>query len=259
MNHHFLILTIPTAIVMTMILSPAQAQNQAETEQGFQHMHTDMKATFLIFLSMEDEYCLGTLIHKQWILTAAHCYLPFIEMNIASNEEFFYSDMGELKFLLSVQHPNFSRDSAEHDLMLIKLETPVELNKQLTLAVLPTATDGKTGENCTVSGWGWTWRTPFTSPDIQVEQKVLWFSEKYCQKPPTRQIPVEVTGNMFCAGVSLDTMQSCTEITAAPILCRNQLQGILSWSEGCVLKGDVGYYTKISRYTDWILRVIHTH
>lgn len=48
-------------------------------------------------------------------------------------------------------------------------------------------------------------------------------------------------------------------MAAAPLLCQNQLQGILSWSEGCILRGDIGYYTKVSHYTDWILQVIHTN
>ncbi|KAF5910631.1 hypothetical protein HPG69_004719 [Diceros bicornis minor] len=195
--------------------------------------------TFLVFLNSKYEPCLGTMIHKQWVLTAAHCFLPFLKIDIAaSKEESFQNMTGNLRPMLTVQHPNFTRVSAEHDFMLIKLNHPLKLNDQVKLAVLPNTTDDRRGDKCTVSGWGWAWKN---------------------SKSSIRQIPVKITENMLCAGSSLKSTHSCKEIAAAPILCQNQLHGILSWTEGCILRGDIGYYTKVSRYTDWILKVIHTN
>ncbi|XP_016072525.1 PREDICTED: anionic trypsin-2-like isoform X2 [Miniopterus natalensis] len=184
----------------------------------------------------------------------------FLEIDIASsNDEGFTSKTGDLKALLTVQHPNFSRDSSEHDLMLIKLTHPLKLNNEVRLVVLPNTTDDRREDKCTVSGWGWTWQNYNTEPDVQVNQTVFWFSNKNCQESPIRKTPVKITENMFCAGSSLESTHSCKEMDAAPILCDNQLQGIHSWSNGCILRGDIGYYTKVSRYTDWILRVIHSN
>ncbi|XP_014640254.1 PREDICTED: serine protease 58-like [Ceratotherium simum simum] len=259
MNCLLLVLTILTVTATTTIIvtaTPAQAKSVLQ----FNHMNIKTIPTFLVFLNSKYEPCLGTVIHKQWVLTAAHCFLPFLKIDIAaSKEESFQNMTGNLRPMLTIQHPNFTRVSAEHDLMLIKLNHPLKLNDQVKLAVLPNTTDDRRGDKCTVSGWGWAWKNSNTAPDVHINQTVFWFSNEYCQESSIRQIPVKITENMLCAGSSLKSTHSCKEIAAAPILCQNQLHGILSWTEGCILRGDIGYYTKVSRYTDWILTVIHTN
>ncbi|XP_012580837.1 PREDICTED: serine protease 58-like [Condylura cristata] len=160
-------------------------------------------------------------------------YSRHLEVDIASKRDDFDDAKGKLTYHLFVHHPNFTRDSAENDLMLIKLKDPLMLNDEVKLAILPNTTDDREGETCTVSGWGWPWHVTYIYPDIQIDQNVLWFSNECCQQSQ--------------------------EMSAAPILCQNQLYGILSWSKGCALRGDIGYYTKVSHYTDWIFNVIRTY
>ncbi|XP_044769551.1 serine protease 58-like [Neomonachus schauinslandi] len=258
MKHLFLVFSVLTVTVVTTItVKPTPIQ--VKLAQQFNQMDIKTVPTFLVFLNSEYESCLGTLIHKQWVLTAAHCFLPFLEINIAASKESFQNKIGNLRPMLTVQHPDFIRDSAEHDLMLIKLNHPQKLNDQVKLVVLPNTTDDRRGEKCTVSGWGWEWKNSNTEPDIQLNQTVFWYSNDDCQESPVGQIPVKITENMFCAGSSLENTHTCKELAAAPILCQNQLHGILSWSAGCILRGDIGYYTRVSHYTDWIRKVIHNN
>ncbi|TKC50706.1 hypothetical protein EI555_001047, partial [Monodon monoceros] len=219
---------------------------QAKSVRQFSQANSKVVSTFLVFLNSENEACLGTPIHKQWI-------------EIATLKGSFQNKMKNLRPMLVIQHPSFTWDSAEHDIMLIKLTDPVKLNDQVKLVALPRTTTDRRLNNCTVFGWGWSWKNSNVKPDVEINQTVFCFPNEYCQDSPIGKMPFKITENMFCAGSSLESTHSCKEVAAAPILCQYQLQGILSWSEGYILRGDVGHYTKVSHYTDWILKVINTY
>lgn len=82
----------------------------------------------------------------------------FLEIEIATFKGSFQNKMKNLRPTLAIQHPSFTWDSAEHDIMLIKLTDPLKLNDQVKLVVLPRTTTDRRLNNCTVFGWGWSWK-----------------------------------------------------------------------------------------------------
>ena len=78
-------------------------------------------------------------------------------MEIAISDERFQKRMEGLRPMLIIPHPSFKQDSAEHDIVLIKLTRPLKLNDQVKLAALPSPTTNRM-DDCAVFGWGWSWQ-----------------------------------------------------------------------------------------------------
>ena len=49
-------------------------------------------------------------------------------------------------------------------------------------------------------------------PDVKIKQTVSCFSNEYCEDSPIGKMPVKITENMFCAGLSLESKHTCKVI-----------------------------------------------
>nr|ACO10196.1 Chymotrypsin-C precursor [Caligus rogercresseyi] len=104
--------------------------------------------------------CTGSIINKQWILTAGHCVgdSQKIEVYVGSHDYELEDEPHRQYFVTeeSYLHPNYDYTEVD-DIALVKLQEEIEFNDYVRPACFPTYSDvGKTfsDERVTVIGWG---------------------------------------------------------------------------------------------------------
>ena len=213
--------------------------------------------------------CGGTIIDKETILSAAHCFYPlswfygYIEAGIKSvgSLEGQKIDIKEI-----IMHPmyNGSRKNAkfDNDIALLKLKEPLTFNAYVRPARLPDSTlnPESKGQKAIVSGWG------TISSESKVGSKDLKFvfvpilEVETCVNLNYEYTPSNITSNMICAGDLTDGgVDSCQGDSGGPLIIQKSdiddtaiVYGIVSWGRDCGLKQGPGIYTRVSNYINWI-------
>ncbi|XP_021025129.1 plasma kallikrein [Mus caroli] len=211
-------------------------------------------------LVSQTHLCGGSIIGRQWILTAAHCFdgIPYPDVwriygGILSLSEI-TKETPSSRIKELIIHQEYKVSEGHHDIALIKLQTPLNYTEFQKPICLPSKADANTiYTNCWVTGWGYTKEQGETQNILQKATIPLVPNEE-CQKKYRDYV---INKQMICAGYKEGGTDACKGDSGGPLVCKHsgrwQLVGITSWGEGCARKDQPGVYTKVSEYMDWIL------
>jgi secreted trypsin-like serine protease len=203
--------------------------------------------------------CGGTLIHKDILLSAAHCFHVFNERGayIGSSSEYGLDGIFHEDEIVSV-HPNYHDDTYANDLMLVKLETFSEA-PTVTLNYDPDTPE--VGDEVVVIGFGDVRENGRLSADLL--QGSLTVSGRIACRDYYEQFETPITLAQMCAmdqtpnATNATRQDACQSDSGGPLLIATgdnnwEQVGIVSFSKGCGRENVPGVYVKLSTYREWI-------
>jgi secreted trypsin-like serine protease len=233
-------------------------------------------------------FCGGTIIGKNHILTASHCFPSgssgglqyFIRVGDHSSKvtEQGQKDHNVKKVKL---HPQFSMSNSgpANDVALLTLSTSITFSDTVSPACLPAkGADTLPGRTCVVTGWGSTvnqsngqatspFGRQFAAQPIIIASSVLKQAvQPILSRDVCKQVwnPLPIRDHMICTYEDSDAWaanvhgEPCQGDSGGPLSCQAEgsdttwnVEGIVSFGAGCG-QGAPAVFTRVASFIDWI-------
>eukprot|EP00562_Extubocellulus_spinifer_P007104 CAMPEP_0178514438 /NCGR_PEP_ID=MMETSP0696-20121128/24014_1 /TAXON_ID=265572 /ORGANISM="Extubocellulus spinifer, Strain CCMP396" /LENGTH=350 /DNA_ID=CAMNT_0020144515 /DNA_START=484 /DNA_END=1534 /DNA_ORIENTATION=+ len=218
--------------------------------------------------------CGGSLIHRDIVLTAAHCYNPrnarFTSVRVGAYESSDRDDSNggqdtffESRIERALVHPSYSTNTLNHDFALLKInpvDDPVLLGGMMNIDFSGSSDRGlEHRDPLSVVGLGRLYDGgPIAKTLQEVELKFVDQCHRYFRFGA-------ITNEMMCAADVQERQDSCRGDSGGPLFLKGENAGadvqvgVVSWGPGSCASGHPAVYSRISSVSDWIEKEICLH
>ncbi|KAG5832016.1 hypothetical protein ANANG_G00286640 [Anguilla anguilla] len=203
--------------------------------------------------------CGGTIITKDWVLSAAHCfpepskvssYVLYLGRQVLNGINKYEVSRLVLRVVVA---PGYSSPEEGRDFALVQLATPVDWTDRIQ----PICLDRRSVPQ----------RHPLllplagTGPLQEVEVPII--AQSSCQSMYQLQPPadrVDILSDMICAGFQEGGKDSCQGDSGGPLMCpknRTWVQaGVVSFGLGCAKPNQPGVYARATAFSSFVQRTV---
>ncbi|XP_054321454.2 transmembrane protease serine 9 isoform X1 [Pongo pygmaeus] len=209
----------------------------------------------------KEHFCGAAIINARWLVSAAHCFnefqdptewVAYVGATYLSGWE---ASTVRARVAQIVKHPLYNADTADFDVAVLELTSPLPFGRHIQPVCLPAATHiFPPRKKCLISGWGYLKEDFLVKPEVLQKATVELLDQALCASLYGHSL----TDRMVCAGYLDGKVDSCQGDSGGPLVCEEPsgrffLAGIVSWGIGCAEARRPGVYARVTRLRDWIL------
>ncbi|MEU2742044.1 serine protease [Streptomyces sp. NPDC007095] len=204
----------------------------------------------------QNQFCGGTLVAANKVVTAAHCMVDETtsSVRVVGGRTYLNGTNGTVSKVSKIWiNPDYTDATNGDDVAVLTLSTSMSYTPASYVASTDTGVYA-TGATARIIGWGTTSESGSSSNQLRTATVPI-VSNSSCAGSYGSDF---VASDMVCAGYTNGGTDTCQGDSGGPLLIGGVLAGITSWGNGCAEAGYPGVYTRLTTFSNLVKTQINS-